>query len=170
MSAKTIEEAFQRHPRPQLPTKAALLLGSLKPSEKSKTSASKQSEKLPLRHESPWSETSRLGEMTQGKNKLSLGLSNGKISMLKRMEIEAGKRHLEMVKLLHHSNIAKLESVFEQENHIYFQFEYSRFTLEEVLHVHLRFDESHIQAIAYLVSPFELAVRSLTVPLDLLCN
>jgi serine/threonine protein kinase len=149
MSVKPKEEAFQRHPRPQLPTKATLLFESRKNVEKPNTSFSnEQTTTRTLHHGSPWESMSRLGDLTQGNRQWHIGLLNGKMTILRKMELDTGRRHLEKVKLLVHSNIAKLEDVFEDDSSLYFRFEYSRFTLEEVLSVHLRLEESHILTIA----------------------
>jgi hypothetical protein len=152
MSAKPKEEAFQRHPRPQLPTKAALLLESRKPVEKLKASAPEKQTRTPtLYHESPWKSMSRLGELVQGNHQWHIGLLNGKLMMVRKMDLDAGRQHLKKVKPLAHPNIAKLEDLFEDDHSLYFRFEYSRFTLGEVLNVHLHFEEPHILAVAHSV-------------------
>jgi serine/threonine protein kinase len=149
MSAKPKDEAFQRHPRPQLPTKAALLFESRKNPEKPKTpSPNGQPKTRVLHHGSPWAAINRLGNLVQGEHQWHVGLSKGKLTMLRKSELEAGRQLLEKVKLLAHPSISKLEDVFEDKTSLYFRFEYSRFTLEEILNVHLRLDESHIQMIA----------------------
>jgi serine/threonine protein kinase len=167
MTIRPKEEVFQRHPRPQLPTKAALLLESRnRKAEKPKASLSKEallaSRKIvakmkspneqnttrAVHHGTPWKKIDRLGELIQGHREWYIGLFKGKMVMLRKTELDAGQRQYEKVKLLAHPNIANLEEVFEGDSSFYFRYEYSRFTLEEVLNVHLRFEESQILTIA----------------------
>jgi serine/threonine protein kinase len=171
MSAKPKDEAFQRHPRPQLPTKAALLFESRKNTEKLKIpSPNGQAKTRVLRHGSPWATINRLGNLVQGEHQWLVGLSKGKMTMLRKSELEVGRQLLEKMKLLAHPSISKLEDVFEDKSSLYFCFEYSRFTLEEILNVHLRLDESHIQMIACSVRLTRTAILMWLMNVGLLCN
>lgn len=172
MSAKPTDEAFQRHPRPQLPTKATLLVESRKIQKKLKLPSSHEHIKAPtLHHGTPWESMNRLGDMIQGNRRWHVSQSKGKLTMLRKMDLNPGREYLKKVKLLAHHNIAKLEDIFEDESFLYFRFEYSRFTLEEVLNVHIHLKEPHILVIACSVgtySPFADAL--LMIDVDLLCN
>ncbi|KAF3032317.1 hypothetical protein E8E12_001441 [Didymella heteroderae] len=71
------------------------------------------------------------------------------MALLKSVDIDSGKRELEKLKMLsNHSHVATINQVFESGDLMYFRFDYSRFTLEEILNVHLRLDESHLRIIA----------------------
>ena len=151
MSAKPNEEAFQRHPRPQLPTKAALLFESRKNTNKIRTPSSNATSEPTLHCVSPWTNIHHLGDLEQDSHQWHIGLLKGKLTMLRQMKLDSGRKHLDKVKPLIHPNILKLEDMFEHEDSLYFRFEYSRFTLEEVLNVHIRLEEPHILAIAHSV-------------------
>jgi serine/threonine protein kinase len=77
--------------------------------------------------------------------------------MVKKNNVEAGRRELEKVtKISDHPNVATIKQAFESEGSLFFQFEYTRFTLEEVLNVHSCLRESHIRIIASAVSREQL--------------
>ena len=67
------------------------------------------------------------------------------MALLKSADIDSGKRELEKIKMLSsHLHIAKTNQVFESEGLIYFRFDYSWYTVEEILNVHLRLDKSYL--------------------------
>jgi serine/threonine protein kinase len=149
MASKAIENAFQRHPRPQaaaldqktslnrfqVPTKAALLERSLRKIKEISTD--------------PWKSLALQGELIQGRSKWHLCIHEGVMVLVKRVDIESGRGELEKIKKLsNHPHIATISQVFESEQSMFFRFEYSRFTLEEILNVHLCLDESHLRIIA----------------------
>lgn len=148
MSSKESDKAFQRHPRPQapalghrvstskflVPTKAALL------------------ERTLLRQKviakDPWSSLILQGDLVQGGSRWHLCIHDGTMALLKSVDINSGKRELEKLKLLsNHSHVATINQVFESGDLMYFRFDFSRFTLEEILNVHLSLDESHLRII-----------------------
>lgn len=149
MSFKESDKAFQRHPRPQapalgnrvstskfsVPTKAALLERSI---QRQKAIA-----------KDPWTSLLLQGDLVQGKSRWHLCIHDGTMALLKSVDIHSGKQELEKLKMLsNHSHVATINQVFESEELMYFRFDYSRFTLEEILNVHLRLDESHLRIIA----------------------
>jgi hypothetical protein len=154
MSKQIFEEAFQRHPRPQLPTKAALLERSRKPGEDrphaNPTTKTRDNEKSTsaVIHEDPWNAMTRLGELIQGEQTWSVGVRLGRLVMVKKVDAETGRKALEKAQLLGQSNLASIAEVFHHESVYYLGFDYLRITLEEVLNVHARLDESQIRVIA----------------------
>ena len=143
MTSKAIEQAFQRHPRPQgVPTKAALLERALRKEQR----ASSLNRGL---RESPWKSLVRQGELTQGKHVWTICFQQWELAMVKETSTEAGQDELTKVtKLSDHPHVATIKQAFETDTSWYFQFEYARVTLEEVLSVHTRLEESHIRVIA----------------------
>ena len=154
MASTAMERAFQRHPRPQPPTLGKTNLGKATSVDKfqvpTKAALLKRSlqEKKEVYTE-PWKTLSLQGELLQGKSKWHLCIHDGLMVMVKSMEIETGRRELEKIrKLSSHPHVATINQVFESETSMFFRFEYARYTLEEVLNVHLCLDESHIRIIA----------------------
>jgi serine/threonine protein kinase len=73
--------------------------------------------------------------------------------MVRELANDAGRRQLEMLKrLTDHPHLTTIKQAFETEGSIFFQLEYSRYTLEEVLNVHTRLEDPHIRVIASAVS------------------
>ncbi|KAL6167172.1 hypothetical protein ACJQWK_06617 [Exserohilum turcicum] len=98
---------------------------------------------------SPWETLSHLGDLTQGKHKLSLCLQEGQLVIVKKVNREVGHAELEKLKKISdHPNVATIKQVFESKTFLHFQYEYTRFTLEEVLNVHIVLKEPHIRLIA----------------------
>jgi hypothetical protein len=156
MTSQAMEEAFQRLPRPQVPTKAALLERSFhnskQPSLKNKRVA-----------HNPWELLSRQGDLTQGVHIWSVCIQAGHLVMVKKIDADVGYRQLEKVKKLSdHPNVATIRQVFEWEGSLLFQFEYTRSTLEEVLNVHSCLKEPHIRVIASAVSRPHGKIANLT--------
>lgn len=75
--------------------------------------------------------------------------------MLKDIGREGGS-HVEMIATLEHRHIALASFQIDTEFTSYIAFPYTRYTLEELLHIHVAMDESHIRAIAL---PVRLADR-----------
>jgi serine/threonine protein kinase len=165
MASKAIEQAFQRHPRPQgVPTKGALLERALQKAQRSS---------LPTRelHESPWNTLTRQGELTQGTHVWSICVQQEGLVLVKETSIEAGRDELEkLTKLSDHPNVATIKQAFQTDSSCFFQFEYSRVTLEEVLSVHTRLEEKHIRVIASSVSFLKRDTNFTDDLLDLSCN
>ncbi|CAI6337039.1 unnamed protein product [Periconia digitata] len=147
-----IEDAFQRHRRPQFPTKAALLLGTLKSQGKEATEPVAQN--LETLKQDPWHDAQRIGELVQGKQAWTVGVRRGAIIMIKSIkDTDTGKRLVSMLQPLSHPNIARVLDVAEFDDQTHFTFEYYRYTLEEVLCVHLPFEEIHIRTIVQSIFP-----------------
>lgn len=149
MPSKENDKAFQRHPRPQapaldnrlslnrfpVPTKVALLERSFRKKKAISTD--------------PWKTLLLQGELIQGRTRWHLCIHEGIMALLKSADIDSGKRELEKIKMLSsHPHVATVNQVFESEGLMYFRFDYSRYTLEEILNVHMRLDESHLRIIA----------------------
>ena len=109
MASKAIENAFQRHPRPQaaaldqktplnrfqVPTKAALLERSLRKNKEISTD--------------PWKSLALQGELIQGRSKWHLCIHEGVIVLIKRIDIKSGRRELKKIKKLsNHPHIATI--------------------------------------------------------------
>jgi serine/threonine protein kinase len=178
MTSKAIEEAFQRHPRPQVPTNAGLLQQPVVPSQAAPlqqppVTPKAQRPPVPTKaallqraiddrrrtityqevRESPWNTLTRQGDLVQGKHVWSICTYKRQLVMVRELAIEAGRRQLEMLKRLSdHPHVSTIKQAFETNDSIFFQLEYSRYTLEEVLSVHICLEESHIRVIASAVS------------------
>ena len=149
MATKAIEEAFQRHPRPQVPTKAALLQKAL---EKSKLISTAHREI----YDSPWKTLARQGNLVQGKYVWSICVYERQLVLIKETPIQTGRDELEKVKKLsNHLHVSTIIQAFQTETSLFLQLEYSRYTLEEVLNVHICLEELHIRMIASSVSMFK---------------
>lgn len=150
MFPKEIETAFQRHPRPQapaldkkaspkklqVPTKAALLGRSLQRKKDTST-------------DDPFRFLNVQGELIQGRSRWHLCIHEGVMALVKSVDVDSGQRELEKTKnLSNHPHVATISQVFESEQLMFFRFEYTRFTLEEILNVHLCLDETHLRIIA----------------------
>jgi hypothetical protein len=144
--SKTIEEAFQRHPRPHnVPTKAALLQKSFQKEQEISSAP------LVMRQD-PWKTLHFQGDLVQGKDIWSLCIATGQLVMVRRLLPKTGKEVMDKLSpISNHPNVATVKQCFEMKDLWYLQYEYSRFTLEEVLNVHLHLEESHIRIIASLV-------------------
>ncbi|PVH95421.1 hypothetical protein DM02DRAFT_600866 [Periconia macrospinosa] len=144
-----IEDAFQRHPRPQLPTKAALLLGTLKsPNKADRLTPNSENQTREIIKEDPWQRSKRLGELIQGERRWTIGMRRSTIVMLQsKKDVNTCKQLLDRVKPLSHANIACVLNAYESNDQIHLMFEYSRYTLEEILCVHMPLEEVHIRAI-----------------------
>ena len=96
----------------------------------------------------------RLGDLVQGNQPWTICVDKGTngIVMVKRLEAKKGKAKLATFQLLRHRNISQISQVFLDDNWMYLGYEYSRFTLEEILHVHIRLQERQIQVVAISVS------------------
>lgn len=129
-----------------------------------------------LHRADPWSQGLKLGDLTQGATTwgiLSPRESFRDIIMFKKTEHEAGMHEMEILKRVSHRNIMKLCHVYTHEELIYLGFEYCRHTLQELLHVHLQFQELHLRAIAQsvrkMILQHTISHSELTI-LDLSCH
>ena len=146
MSNKLVKHAFQRHPRPQLPTAAALL-------ERSKKSGDHDVERksaiaVPLLYEDPEGRMARLGTLMQRQQKWAINVQDDQVVMVKKIKEDSGLQVIEKLKLLHHPNVGRLKTAFLHESYVYLVQPYARFTLEDLLSVHIHLDEVQIQLVA----------------------
>ncbi|KAK7178713.1 hypothetical protein PSPO01_15242 [Paraphaeosphaeria sporulosa] len=143
---KTAEDAFQRHPRPQLPTKATLQLETWKLG-KALVQQPEDGRRIRVQNEDPWEDTTCLGNLLQGNDELSICVYKMKVGMMKKLTLETGRQYLEKVQAIDrtHTNILTIREVFETGKNLYLLFGYHRCTLEEVLHVHLTLSPAAIR-------------------------
>jgi hypothetical protein len=92
-----------------------------------------------------------LGTLTQNNVKWTLRAQQGRsgLIMVKRMKHAVGLAEQEIVKNLNHHNVAKLvHSFIDTDGSVCLALEYCRYTLAEVLFVHLKLEEQQVQYIA----------------------
>jgi hypothetical protein len=92
-----------------------------------------------------------LGTLTQNNVKWDLRAQQGRsgIIMVKRTKHAVGLAEQEIVKHLNHHNVAKLvHSSIDTDGSVCLALEYCRYTLAEVLFVHLKLEEQQVQYIA----------------------
>lgn len=102
--------------------------------------------------QSPWQTFTRLGELVQGKQRHIVCIRKHimrETYMFKASNLSLTKA--ELLKSLTHPNLLSIRHVFIHNHIVYVGMVYTRHTLEEILHVHLSLEESHIQAIAQSV-------------------
>lgn len=114
----------------------------------------------------PWDHLKRLGTVIQGKSELIVCMNKDEpqsMSMVKELSrAGGGLKEANLLRKLSHPNIVKMIEVFLQDDDVYIELEYCRFTLEEVLSVHVRFEEPHIRLIAQSVLLFPFALLNRT--------
>ncbi|GME34766.1 hypothetical protein GQ43DRAFT_443825 [Neofusicoccum parvum] len=69
--------------------------------------------------------------------------------MIKQTNRRDGLREARLLRGLSHPNIVQLHEVFMQDDEVYMELDYCRLTLEEVVNVHIRFEELHLRLIAH---------------------
>ncbi|KAF2439140.1 hypothetical protein P171DRAFT_490574 [Karstenula rhodostoma CBS 690.94] len=94
-----------------------------------------------------------LGTFTQDGQEWDVRAQRGRrgLIMVKKRDRAPGSVEKEAHSVSKHENIINLLGVVLQGEIIELSFEYSRFTLAQVLHVHLKLEERHIQCIAHAV-------------------
>jgi hypothetical protein len=70
------------------------------------------------------------------------------LMMVKTISIDIGVAEQEMLEKLRHRNIAQFVHSSQEHGSISIALEYCRFTLSEILHVHLKLEEPQVQCIA----------------------
>jgi hypothetical protein len=95
-----------------------------------------------------------LGTFTQDKTKWIVRAQRGRKSlvMVKRLSQVAGQAEASLLRELSHRNIARLVHSYMEHEVRCIALEYCRFTVAEILHVHLRLEEPQLQLIARSVS------------------
>ena len=84
--------------------------------------------------------------------------------MIREIANESGRRQREMLKRLsEHPQVSTIQQTFETDDSVFFQLEYSKYTLEEVLSVHSCLEEPHIRVIASAVSHRVAHIHVLTI-------
>ena len=141
---------FTRPPSP--PSSASLPLPRPYTSPRSSHSLSL----IQVQYKCPWSENHLLGTLVQGENEFLLCAPRSKhsdLTIFKKYTSQTGEKEAEHLQKLSHHNIIKLKQLCKYDGVWYLGFEFYQFTLEEVLHVHLDLEESHIQLISQSVNP-----------------
>ena len=95
-----------------------------------------------------------LGTFTQDKTKWTVRAQRGRkgLIMIKRLEILTGEAEVDFLRRISHRNITKLIHSYAENEYQFIAMEYCRFTVAEILHVHLRLDEPQLQFVARSVS------------------
>lgn len=98
---------------------------------------------------STWVDYVKLGTLVQGGRELLVCCSrkDQRLFMLKDVGIGANSR-VEKISTLQHRHIVLASFFIDSESTSYMAFEYTRHTLEELLHTHVKMNEDHIRAIA----------------------
>jgi hypothetical protein len=95
-----------------------------------------------------------LGKFTQDKTEWTVRAQRGRkgLIMVKRLEPTTEPTEARILDGLHHRNVAMLVHSYVETETLHIALEYCRFTLAEILHVHLRLEEPQLQLIARSVS------------------
>lgn len=106
-----------------------------------------------------------LGTFTQDGEGWDVRAQRGRhgLLMVKSRRPAPGLAEKRVLDLVSHENIVRLLSTMSDADLMELSFEYARFTLAQILHVHLRLEERHIQCIAHAVScaPFSMPLGTL---------
>ena len=95
-----------------------------------------------------------LGVFTQDQTKWTIRAQRGRkgLVMVKRLDRGMGEAEICFLRRISHRNIAKFVHSYMEDGSHCIAIEYCRFTLAEILHVHLRLEEPQLQPIACSVS------------------
>jgi serine/threonine protein kinase len=115
------------------------------------------SDVLRIKTENQSDDAQLLGHLAQ-KDKLAVISRNAAVSMVKVLNKEEGASEHDILRQLSHTNIVKLLDAYLQNDLIYLELQYSRYTLEEILGVPLDLEEIDIQHIADPVWIFNLRI------------
>lgn len=102
----------------------------------------------------PWERFTRLGTIVQGPSELAIGMekdNSQRMVMVKTLNRRDGLKEAEQLRKLSHPNIVQLLDVFFRGDEVCIGLEYCRFTLEEIVNVHIRLEEPHLRLIAHSV-------------------
>ncbi|KAF2680646.1 kinase-like protein [Lentithecium fluviatile CBS 122367] len=91
-----------------------------------------------------------LGQFTQDGVEWAVRAQRGRLGliMVKKTNKTAGLKEKNLLDGVRHKNITRVIHTFWEEDGLCLALEYCRFTLAEILHVHLRLEEHHIKHIA----------------------
>jgi hypothetical protein len=124
--------------RPTVLTKAALLQRAIEDNKRRSLAYQEI-------RESPWKTLVRQGDLVQGKHVQSICVHRRQLVIVRELANNAGRQQLEMLKrLTNHPHLTTIKQAFKTKGSIFFQLEYSRYTLKEVLNVHTRLKDPHI--------------------------
>jgi len=104
-----------------------------------------------LQLRSPWTAGVRLGDLVQGGERVTLcaAEAGGKeVIMFKKLAKREGVDEMKVLQQVRHPNIIHLKQAFLDGEFFYLGLEYHRYTLGELLCVHIDLDEPAIQYIA----------------------
>lgn len=74
------------------------------------------------------------------------------MTMVKKLSrMSGGLKEASLLRKFSHPNIIEMIEVFVRDDDVYIELEYCRFTLEDVVNVHIRFEEPHLRLIAHSV-------------------
>lgn len=110
---------------------------------------------FPVHRESPWCHFNRLGIIVQREHRLIICTSrssNSTMYMLKQLSCQASTDLIENLHSLDHPSIMRVQSLFVHEEQAHIATEYARYTLEELIGVHVSLEEPHVRYIAKQVS------------------
>jgi hypothetical protein len=98
---------------------------------------------------SNWVEHVKLGTLVQGgrESLVCCSRKDQRLFMLKDIGRERDS-HVDTIATLQHRHVALASFHIDTESTSYIAFQYTRHTLEELLHIHVTMDECHIRAIA----------------------
>ena len=103
-----------------------------------------------------------LGTFTQDQTKWTIRAQRGRkgLVMVKRLDRGMGEAEISFLRRISHRNIAKFVHSYMEDGRHCIAIEYCRFTVAEILHVHLRLEEPQLQLIARSVSLTILSIFS----------
>lgn len=98
---------------------------------------------------SNWVDYVKLGTLIQGgrESLICCSRNDQRLFMLKNVGRD-GNSHVEMIALLEHRHVALASFHIDTESTSYIAYQFTRHTLEELLHIHVTMDECHVRAIA----------------------
>lgn len=108
-----------------------------------------------IEERTPWEDFAQLGVLVQGAEQSLVGMPRAGppvVYMFKKLHQSVGRPLLQRFQDFKHHNIVQIKHVFAHDSDIYLGMDYLRFTLEEVVHVHLPFTETHVRLLGKSVS------------------
>lgn len=103
----------------------------------------------------PWERFTRLGAIVQGPSELTICVEKGNLQRMMMVKTprrrEDGLKEAGQLRKFSHPNIVQILEVFSHGDEVYIGLEYCRFTLEEIVNVHIRLEEPQLRLIAHSV-------------------
>ena len=109
---------------------------------------------IPPKHVDPFSDLRILGTFVQEETYWTLCTSRAlpeSLMLMQRTDESSADYQRKLLARINHRNIIRLERAYFYGGRAFLAFEHCRFTLREILHVHLGLRERHIQVIAHSV-------------------